>query len=110
MDGLAVHHHRREQEPDAELFELDADGVGPLSDGVGKLATRQELGLPAAMGEEIRLRQSSEKVLLFKRMNDAGEITLSRSEDEATALERKIGARQRSRLDPGEAGPGHRPE
>src|SRR5215831_19032098 len=60
VDGLAVHNHRREQEPDAELFELDADRVSPLSDGVGKLATRQEFGLPAAMGEEIRLRQSSE--------------------------------------------------
>ena len=110
VDGLPIHHQRGEQEADAELLELDRDGVVRLGHGEGELAAREELGLLTALGHQIRLRQSAESVLLSQGMDDAGIVPLSRGEEEVAAVEREVRTGLRAGDDPREAALGDRPK
>src|SRR5262249_17534282 len=97
VDGHAVDDKRRKQKADAELLELDRRGVVLLCDRERELASRQELGLFAALCDQIRLRQRPQEGTLGQRLNESGVVPLATRQEKATSTlrgrEEEIGRR-----------------
>src|SRR4029453_9886460 len=109
VDGVAVDDHRREQDPDAELLELDRDAVVLLRHRVRELAPGEELRLPAAVGDQVRLRQRAEEVPLGEGTSQHGVVPRAGGQEEVAAREREVRRVLAERVI-GQAARGHRAE
>src|SRR5215831_3378754 len=90
VDGVPVDDHRSEQDPDAELLELDGDPVVLLRDRVRELTAGEKLGLAAAVGDQVRLRQRAEQIPLREGANQHGVVARARGQEEVAAREREV--------------------
>ena len=96
VDAIAVD-RRREVQPDAELLELDGDGVAaaPLRHRNREFAAGEEARFLAALGDQVRLGQALEQPAIRQRLDHHAEVEfLAEQEHVQEVAERELALRR----------------